>query len=102
MKRIFSEITLEEIRAALGPDFRQIVKEELSNNKQNQKPDEIFYSRSDVSRLLNLSLSSLNKYVKNGSVPARRLNGKVFFLRSEILDCMKPVRALKGSRPRGY
>lgn len=99
MKRIYlNELSIEELKAILG----EVVREELLKNVHPPVPDEKVYNRKEVCKILNLSLSSLNKYVKNQSIKAKRLNGRVLFLHSDVMSSLKTIGSLKGSRQKGY
>jgi hypothetical protein len=95
MKKIFlHELTLEELKTSIG----DIIREEFSKNNKPQKPDEVYYSRTQLASILSCSLSSLGKYVKNGSIKAKRLNGKIYFLKSDIEASMVSIKTFKHSR----
>lgn len=45
----------------------------------------------EVADLLQVSVSSVNTYKKQGSIPFYRMGRRVFFKESEVLDCLKRV-----------
>lgn len=99
MKRIYlNELSLEELKALFG----EVVREELLKQIKPTPPDEKFYSKQEVCSLLNLSLSSLNSYIKQKRIIAKRLNGRVILLHSDVMNSLKTIGAEKGSRQRGY
>lgn len=65
------------------------------HNKEPPPLPQEYLTRAQVSRLLSISLVSLGKYVKNGSIPAKRLNNRVLFLRTEVEASLKTIKSIK-------
>lgn len=99
-KHILISIPLHEFQDLI----REVVRAEIQ--AQNKEPpkvtEEKYYSRREVAKLLSISLGSLNKYVKNGSIPAKRLNGRVLILKSSLESSLKNIKAIKHSRNKEY
>ena len=76
--------------------IREAVKESLSvseaqNEKLTNKAQEPLISRKDVGRFLGISLVTLNDWMKKG-LPNHKVNGRVYFQRSEVLEYVKTNR----------
>jgi len=69
----------------------QLVKEVREETKKQLKdavkPNE-YLTRNEVSKILNISLTTLWKYDKKGILPTRKVGGKVRYLRSDVDDAM--------------
>lgn len=81
-------------------DFRRWIREEVErclqkthiNGPPSQSPDqEALLSRRDIAQIFDISLVTLNDWVKRG-LPREKQRGRVYFLRSEV---MKYIRANK-------
>ncbi len=76
--------------------IREAVKESLNvfaaqNDKATEKAQEPLISRKDVSLFLGISMVTLNEWMKKG-LPNHKVNGRVYFHRSEVLEYVKTNR----------
>lgn len=76
--------------------IREAVKEslnvsEVQNKKAAEAAQEALISRKDVGRFLGISLVTLNEWMKKG-LPNHKVNGRVYFQRSEVLEYVKNNR----------
>lgn len=77
-------------------DFRKWVKEavkecmDISTNKAapNSENEEPLLSRKEIASFLGISLVTLTDWMKRG-LPFHKLNGRVYFQRSEVLKYLK-------------
>jgi len=76
-------------------DFRRWIKEEVREllNELKQiptEPEDInpLISRADTAKMLGISLVTLTDWVKRG-LPRHKQRGRVYFLKSEILEYLK-------------
>jgi excisionase family DNA binding protein len=72
-------ITLDELVDTLVPKLRQ------SNSTSTL---ETLLSKKDVVELLGITLNTLDKYTKNGTIPAYGIGSRVMFKRSEVLSSL--------------
>ncbi len=81
-------------------DFKTWIKEAVKESlhvsaAQNDKAAEIaqepLISRKDVGTFLGISMVTLNKWMKKG-LPNHKVNGRVYFQRSEVLEYVKTNR----------
>ena len=76
--------------------IREAVKEMLDvsaaqNDKDAALAQEPLISRKEISRFLNISLVTLNDWMKKG-LPNHKVNGRVYFQKSEVLEYVKTNR----------
>ncbi|WP_284463985.1 helix-turn-helix domain-containing protein [Chryseobacterium sp.] len=70
---------ITEIKKALIPELR----EQLSKDFQPKEPTE-YLTRSEVCKLLQIDLSTLHRWRKDGTLTAYGVGNRVYFKRSEI------------------
>jgi hypothetical protein len=76
--------------------IREEVKESLNvfaveNDKAAEIAQEPLISRKDVGTFLDISMVTLNDWMKKG-LPNHKVNGRVYFQRSEVLEYVKTNR----------
>jgi len=52
------------------------------------KPEETLMRRKEVAKFFSVSLVTVSEWMKAGKLPYHRINSRVFFKRSEILEAM--------------
>lgn len=75
--------------------IRNVIKELLPDNSKNSNTAETnieLVTRHEASKLINVSLPTLTKYVKQGIIPAHRIGNRVLFKKDEILYSLKNVQ----------
>jgi predicted DNA-binding transcriptional regulator AlpA len=81
-------------------DFKNWIKEAfkesldasiIQNGKFNDPADEPLISRKEIGAFLGISMVTLNDWMKKG-LPNNKVNGRVYFYRSEVLDYVKSNR----------
>lgn len=80
------------IRQIMQEEFQRVLKEDKDLN--GSRAPEPYITRMQMAKDLNISLVTLRKYVLKG-MPSRKLNGRVYFLRSEVDDYMEKVGKTK-------
>jgi hypothetical protein len=71
--------------------IREVIREELPQTSQSTgkpSPEEALLSRQQIASELGISLVTLTDWMKKG-LPFLRLNGRVYFKRSEVIASMK-------------
>ena len=78
--------------------IRDAVKECLENTPQNSPPagekEDPLISRKNIAQYLGISLVTLTDWMKRG-LPFHKLNGRVYFQRSEVLEYVKSHKRRK-------
>jgi excisionase family DNA binding protein len=76
---------------------RDAVKQEIQGLKLNQ--DEAKYlTRSQVAKLLHISLPTLQTYVTHGIIKAHRIGHRVLFDEQDVILAIKEIPSLKYNR----
>jgi hypothetical protein len=75
--------------------FTDCIKAELQNlyevNRPNPKPETEILTREQTKDLLGISYVTLWKYNRDGTLKARKVNGKIFYLRQDITNLLNDV-----------
>jgi excisionase family DNA binding protein len=79
--------------------FRGIVKEELLN-LQSTKKETNYLSRKEASKLLHISLPTLNEYTRKGILKGSRVGSRVLYSESDIQEAVKNIPTMKYKRIR--
>ena len=66
--------------------------------KPEPEPETELLTRNEVAKMLQISLVTLTEWIKQGRVPAYKINSRVRFKKNEILNSLKEVQTLKFSR----
>lgn len=77
-------------------DFRKIIKDTFTEYLETIIPKEKipegkaepFFSRKEIAQFLGISLVTLTDWMKQG-LPYHKINGRVFFQQSEVVDYVK-------------
>jgi hypothetical protein len=81
-------------------DLKQIIKEAVASELQNfnlNKPhsdtstEDDLLTREEAKKLLKTSYTSLWKYDREGLLPARRIAGRVYYLKSDLFNVLNSV-----------
>ncbi|RTY86337.1 DNA-binding protein [Flavobacterium sp. RSP15] len=81
-----SDLT-ELIKNAISTEIQKVV----SLATQPQKIETEILTREEVKDLLKISYTSLWKYNKQKTLIARKANGKVFYMRSDVMNLLNNV-----------
>ncbi len=76
-------------------ELKNIIDESVTNalTKVSKKPEEeILLKRIDVARLFGVSLVTLNQWMRDGRIPCHRINTRVFFKRTEVMEALSSVK----------
>ena len=73
-------------------ELKNIINESVSNAISQIPPvkneDEPLLKRKDVAKLFSVSLVTITDWMKHGRLPFHRINSRVFFKRSEVLEAL--------------
>lgn len=86
---------MEKLIISSEEQLRQIVQDSINSVLENIKPQtqkeelqEPLLTRQEMAKELHISLVTITDWMKKG-LPYRRLNGRIYFFRSEVLESMK-------------
>jgi hypothetical protein len=86
------EINLEELILALCKFFNS----ELEQNKVvNPKVESIYLNRTEVTKLLKISLPSLTEYTKRGLLQSYKIGNRVLYKSNEIEQAIDNLKTYK-------
>lgn len=81
--RLLVTLTTEELKDIIY----QCIEQHFSN--VNHKPEmEKIMNRKEVSKILGVSLVTLNQWVKEGRIKQQKIKSRVYFKESEILNAL--------------
>ncbi|MDI6046311.1 helix-turn-helix domain-containing protein [Flavobacterium yafengii] len=84
---ILSPLSLESLTEAIALRTIELLKP--SDNQLNGLPiPETLLSKKEVTELLGITINTLSKYTKNGTIPAYGLGSRVMYKRSEVLQSL--------------
>ena len=78
---------IELIKNAISTEIQNVV----SQTTQPQKTESEILTREEVKNLLKISYTSLWKYNKQKTLIAKKANGKVFYMRQDVLNLLNEV-----------
>ncbi|WP_346237354.1 helix-turn-helix domain-containing protein [Niabella insulamsoli] len=78
----------DQLRQIVSESIKQVLDGENLPKKKNEKDTEPLLTREQMARELHISLVTISDWMKKG-LPYLRLNGRIYFLRSEVLASMK-------------
>ena len=80
-----------DIKRWVKEAVKECLEELKEANKQSLVNEEPFLSRNDIAGILNISLVTLTDWMKRG-LPFHKQRGRVYFLRSEVVEHVKKQR----------
>ncbi|MFM2018897.1 MAG: hypothetical protein RL007_2553 [Bacteroidota bacterium] len=75
--------------------LRSLVNEEVSaaiSKLPHQKEEEELLKRKQVAKLFSVSLVTISDWCKTGKLPFHRINSRIFFKKSEVLQAMQSTQ----------
>lgn len=79
--------TSKEIAEEMKPIIQEIVKE-FTKNFQSNEPN-TYITRAELCKMLDINLSTENRWRKSGKINAYGISNRVYYLRSEIDELLK-------------
>ncbi|MGV0969456.1 MULTISPECIES: helix-turn-helix domain-containing protein [unclassified Empedobacter] len=82
---LISDLQLQEIQNGFEAKLQEFAK-----NFQPKEPKE-YLTRSEVAEMLSINLSTLHNWCKKGKLKPLGCGARVYFLRSQVEECLKPI-----------
>ncbi len=82
----FIQVTPEQLQAAIIEGVNTQLKE-LKEHFQPKEPTE-YLTRTEVSKLLRVDLSTVHNYTKRGTLQAYGIGGRVYYKRREVEEAI--------------
>ena len=76
-------------------ELKDLINESVStaiSNITKPKAEDELLKRKDVAKLFSVSLVTISDWMKTGKLPFHRINSRIFFKKSEVLDAMQSTR----------
>ncbi|NUM50921.1 MAG: helix-turn-helix domain-containing protein [Flavobacteriales bacterium] len=76
-------------------ELKNIIDESVTNalTKVPQKPEEeTLLKRKEVAQIFGVSLVTLNQWMRDGRIPCHRINTRVFFKRTKVMEALNTVK----------
>ncbi|WP_282142618.1 helix-turn-helix domain-containing protein [Cellulophaga baltica] len=91
MKQIqFVQVTPEQLQSAIIEGVK-LQLNELKKNLQPKQPTE-YLTRNDVSKMLQIDLSSVHNWTKKGTLTAYQISGRIYFKRIEVENAIVELK----------
>lgn len=92
----FFQISLEELKSLIIEAVNSSAKQSLKKGHNNIDPkiysyNEVLLTRKEAAAFLKISTTTLWSLDKSQQLPAKRLNGKVLYIKSELLTFLNNV-----------
>lgn len=94
---------MEQLLNQISDFFLPKIKAEVANALHEYKTqldapkDDKLYSRKETSQKLNVSLVTLNQYVKDNKIIAHRIGSRVLFKAEDIEKCLSKIKVSGGA-----
>lgn len=93
-KILFSQISIDElatvIQMTVQKEFEKI------NNSKTPQPENEYINRKETSRILGVSLPTLNEYSKRGLIPSYLIGTRIRYKKEEVLNSLNQRQFTKG------
>jgi excisionase family DNA binding protein len=90
---LFTGINLDYLLEAIGSHIREEFKKHLTTKDVNGPAQ--FYTRKQVSKLLKISLPTLNEWTKTGRIQSYKIGSRVLYNRLEVQETIESKATFK-------
>ena len=77
---------------------RQVIREEIAPNLKSLEPPVKYRTRKEVCELLNISLPTLDTYVRTGVITGKRIGKRILFDEGSVQAAVKVMPTVKFKR----
>lgn len=93
-KLILDGMTVKDLQALISETVVGTIKKELKALAPESGHDE-YLTKEQVKRRLKCSLSTVNKYMKEGIIPSYTVSGKVLFKSKDVENVLRQLPSIK-------
>ena len=87
-RQIYTSLTAEELVKAIKDGIKDVLADNHTNSsKENQEEDLI--SIDEVQKIFKVSKVTIHKWKKQGLIPFYKVNRRLYFKKTEILDSLQ-------------
>lgn len=86
--KVFISLTAEDLRGMIS----ECIKDAMTLERQVKTPEPIpedLLSTEDIQKVFKVSKVTVHKWKKKGLIPFYKMNRKVYFKKSEVIDAMQ-------------
>lgn len=87
-------ITVPQLTELIANCIKAELQKVVNFTMQPTKPEPEILTREEVKDLLKISFTSLWKYNKQKTLEAKKINGKVFYLRQDVMNLLNSNSAV--------
>ncbi len=87
-KVLFTSLQIEELTDLIKSCIRSEFKNLPQQTELNEQPEDLL-STEDIQRMFNVSKVTIYKWKKKGILPYYKMNSRVYFKKSEVIDSLK-------------
>ena len=73
-------------------ELRNIIDESVTKAISKIPQEETLLKRADVAKLFGISLVTLNQWMRDGRIIYHRINSRIFFKRTEVMEALNSVK----------
>lgn len=94
---------MEQLLIQISDFFLPKIKQEVRNalieykTQLDAPKDDKLYSRKETAQRIDVSLVTLNQYVKDGKIVAHRIGSRVLFKAEDIEKCLSKIKVSGGA-----
>ncbi len=86
-QQLLVTMNVDELRKILN----ESIADALSNVSQKSEEEKLL-SRKEVAKFFRISLVTLNKWRRQNKIPFHKINSRIYFKHSEILEALKTLK----------
>lgn len=83
---LLNGITLQQLADAINPLLQNPKESDINSDSQKE-----LLTRIEVCELLSINKTSLWKHTKSGKLKSYGLGNRVYYIRNEVLEAVKPI-----------
>ena len=88
----FIQVSPEQLQSEITKGVKEHLDEFLKHFKPEPKKE--YLSRQDVSLMFGVDISTVHNWTKAGKLRALGISGRVYYLRSEVENSLKPLKTV--------
>lgn len=88
----FIQTTPEQLKEQIAESIKEQLKQFVKEN--SEKPIEEYLTRNEVAKLLKVDLSTIHNWCRKGKLKPYGIGARVYFLKSDIDNCLTPLNNL--------
>jgi len=87
-KQIFTNLSAEELAQTIKDSIRDVLDNKHANDAKNDSEEDLL-TIEDVQKIFRVSKVTIHKWKKLGLIPYYKVNRKLYFKKSEVMDSLQ-------------